>query len=177
MKTETRKLYTFLELTDEAQERALEEWLAGETEYHWADEWKESLKGFEDVFPVKAKDWQVDPYRGSWVTIDNTWESPNVLDLEGIRAWKYLENHGLFDIARKEYCPFTGYCGDENLLDPVRAFRKNPRGSIRELMQDCVDSWASGFQADMEWQTSEEYARDHLENDDLEMYLENGGTA
>lgn len=53
-------------------------------------------------------------------------------------------------------CPFTGYCMDYPLLQPIRDFIARPNKSTTwaELLQDCMSQWAHDCNADYEHCTS-----------------------
>ena len=75
-------------------------------------------------------------------------------------------------------CPLTGFCADESLLDPIRKFLKNPseKKTYTDLMQECLDSWASAYQDDIEYQDSEEAVDESIIANGYE-FLENGKLA
>jgi hypothetical protein len=61
-------------------------------------------------------------------------------------------------------CPFTGYCFDEVLLDPIRAFLKKPDSrSYLDLMNDCVANWAKAYQDELEYNDSDEAVDEMLD--------------
>lgn len=59
MRTETIGLYKFDELSDEAKEVAVNWWLKCEaSDYVWDRNNRETLKQFEEIFPVKVTNWE-----------------------------------------------------------------------------------------------------------------------
>ncbi len=184
------KVFTYDQLSDEAKETAREWYLGNNFDYAWSDEWRQSLEEFCKVFPITVKNWEVDDWNHSFRLIMDT--DDNVEELSGIRLRTYILNNyysTLFE--RKHYgkyaknettgkwkyqrysrcqwietdCPFTGYCGDYSVLQPIREFLKTPKSTttFKDLMDDCIESLFTDWQKDMEWQRSEEYVADHLE--------------
>ena len=92
-------------------------------------------------------------------------------ELSGVRAWKWLQNNGWFDLAENSDCPLTGYCGDECLFDAIREFKAKPDSrTLAELFQDCADGWHKGYSDDIEYQNSDEYIREQIEVNQYEFY-------
>lgn len=169
MRTELVTYYRFGELSDEAQEKATEDWrnagLAGDA---WGAEWRGSLKKFEALAPIDVIDvidyWSIDPWgrsftRTLWYGCEDT------AGLTYVRAWKWLENNGWFaDSMIGGNCPFTGYYGDEVLLDAIRRFKSKPEKhtTLCELFQECVEDWRIAWEKDIEYQNSDEAIREAL---------------
>ena len=67
-------------------------------------------------------------------------------------------------------CPFTGYCGDESLLDPIHKFIANPSSgtTLEDLMQECGNSWIAEGVSDEENFQSLEWFADHAEANEYE---------
>ena len=197
--TTTVELFAFSELDSEAREVAVSERMTRNAEDPiWCDEWRDSLTGGADAFGLTIQDWRVDPWGASYVTMAADWEGL-CLDYgyggdepTGVRLWKLLgrvireweESSGKV-MLNGGGCPFTGYCGDENFLDPLREFMSRPKAGVdfETLMGECCDSWAKGYASDLEWQAGEERARDELEMEEAEeiamggdpfMFLESG---
>jgi hypothetical protein len=187
--TTTHTVYKYTELSPESQERARDaararDWYGDP----WAEEWRDTLKRAADAFSVEAGDWSVDVYgrRGTYANLrvrdDDVYgrrgttyanlrvRDDDVAELAGVRAWKYLRAHYADAIA--EDCPFTGYCGDESLLAPLRAFlaRPNTTSTVQDIMDECASAWAYGWRDDIEHQFSDEYVVDDLEVNEREFY-------
>jgi hypothetical protein len=169
--TITHTVYKYTELSPESQERARDaararDWYGDA----WAEEWRDTLKRAADAFSVEAGDWSVDVYgrRGTYANLRV--RDDDVAELAGVRAWKYLRAHYADAIA--EDCPFTGYCGDESLLAPLRAFlaRPNTTSTVQDIMDECASAWAYGWRDDIEHQFSDEYVADDLEVNEREFY-------
>ncbi len=168
MRQKTITLYTFDELSDEAKANACEAFRNNGFEYHWSDEWKQSLRGFLDAFPVNLKNWSVS-------TCGQTWFKYAMMNEDDAD----LTGQALADIlpVLGEECPFTGYCGDESFLAPYRAFMLKPdERSYSELMSDCLNSGFNDWESDMEHQESDEYIGDFLQANGYE-FEENGNMA
>lgn len=176
MRTVTQKIYTIGELSKDAQERAHAQYLEG-IDYFWGDEWKESMEEFCKLFPVKVTDYEISTGSPTFAHIDLTC-SDEIADFSGDALRVYLMQNFKETIEAKDGCPFTGYCGDESLLTPIRQFlkAKTRNDTMRELMQECLDTWAADWKADMENQESMEYFKEHAEANDYE-FLRDGSDA
>jgi hypothetical protein len=153
-------VYKLDELGAAMQQRVIEDWRAGD-QFFWEDEWRDSLHAFAKIAPIKVRDWSVG-YGGTYVTFDM---DDNIADLSGIRAYKWLVNNGWAKLAAGQDCPFTGYCGDENLLDAIRTAIGNPASisSLRDVFADALHGWAKGFEADLDYWHSEEAIREDID--------------
>jgi len=149
MKTKTINIYSFDELSEEAKEKALQDYRERQTEIFWMDETIESLKGlFKNCSGVSLKDYSLDKYN-SWIHIEFT--NDEVEEFTGKRALAWIENNLLSNIRykwginyikdrvwtsdcvkslrkdgyfihladTKKDCPFTGYYADDDLLDDL----------------------------------------------------------
>lgn len=176
MRTETitKTIYKFDELPKSAQETVIENWRCND-HFHGGDEWQDSLKGFQEYFPVTVIDWEVSFCSHSYISfrINNYYSFDNYEDLKSIRLWKYINNNWL-DLLDGN-CPFTGVCFDENLLDAIRNFHKNPNLDMTfdDLMQLCLDDWVEGYKKDMEYWYTAESIKEDIEGNEHEFY-ENG---
>ena len=160
MKTKTITIYTINELSENAQENAHNNWLRDD-HYPWETENRQSLEAFADVFPIKVKSWEYGGY--SCPSINWTFTGDDTLsEMKGIRLWKYLKNN--YTERKFKYgnnllggdYPFTGYCMDEDLIDPIRSFMNKPdkTASFNDLMGDCLNSWLSACNSDAEYNHS-----------------------
>ena len=156
MRTETIEVFTFDELSESAKEVARNWYRSGEV-WHWGGEWWNSAVAFSAIAPIDIRgvDWdRADP--------DMRWSGDDDLrELSGVRAWKWLQNNGWFDLAAKNVmgdCTLTGYCGDCDFFDPIEKHRRHPAGvpDLETLFRDCVYSWAFAGRRDMEWCYSDE---------------------
>jgi hypothetical protein len=153
-------VYKLDELDVAMQQRVIEGWRAGD-QFFWEDEWRDSLHAFAKLAPIKVRDWSVG-YGGTYVTFDM---DDDIADLSGVRAYKWLVNNGWAKLAAGQDCPFTGYCGDENLLDAIRTAIGNPASisSLRDVFADALHGWAKGFEADLDYWHSEEAVREDID--------------
>lgn len=165
MRQETINIYQFEELNEKAQETALE-WYRNVQDIHWGDEAIESLTKFCEWFGIELCDWSYGLYDG--VTIKTNIEYLSYGDKDVQYSKKYFLD-GL-----SEDCPFTGYCMDETLLDPIRKLKSNDTYAVRiELLQSCLDNWVSNFEAELEHQQTDEYIKENIICNEYE-FLENG---
>lgn len=154
IKTKVVELPTFEQLTDEEKEKALDNYRAQGHEYAWSGEAVDSFKAFCDNMPLTVQDWSVGG-RGEGVFF--SMDGDNIEELTGNRLHKYLTNNGYFDLV-KECCCFTGYCMDDNIVDPIRQFQSkiDLNLTFKELMGDCFHAWIKAYNDDVEYQDSAE---------------------
>jgi len=173
MRTITTTLYKYDELpTDEAKQKAID-WYRGceESDPTWHREWCNSLNAFVELFNLDC-DTRYERLYFNYGRIDD-----NILELKGLRLWKYLHNRDYVKRIAKD-CPFTGYCGDESILDPLRAFIKAPNKNttLEELLRDCLSSFETAWEKDREYLTSDESIIEHIQINEYE-FTENGSIA
>lgn len=154
MRTITKNIYTFDELSDEAKERAIENYRALGIPFAWHDEAIASIKAIADVLNCSYS-WY--SYDGVDYTVylepEDNWryDDTDITELEGRRAWAYIENnfiskaerpktyylnHVIYCDGRKNWsrkskinytindCPFTGYCMDCCFSEAWRDWKK-----------------------------------------------------
>lgn len=160
-------LYKLGELDERTQQRVIDGWRAND-QFPWGDEWRESLDAFAKIAPLTIRDWSVG-YRSNGVTFDM---DEDVADLSGNEAQQWLIANGWQKLAQNQDCPFTGYCGDEVLLDAIRTALGNPSSisSLRSVFADALHDWAKGFERDMDYWASEEAIREDIEANDYEFH-------
>jgi hypothetical protein len=164
--------YKFDELDPKVQAKVVEQWRYNDT-FHWGDEWRDSLKAFAGRAPLTIRDWSVG-YPGTYVSFEMD-EDDNYGDglgtMSGVRAWKWLVNNGWNRLVGGD-CPFTGYCGDEALLDAIRTALAYPSKitSLRSVFQDALHDWAKAFEQDLDYWHSEEAIREDIEANGYEFY-------
>ncbi len=153
MRQETINIYNFEDLPDEGKAKAIENFKSNQ-ELFWGDEWIDSLKIFCDKFGVELCDWSYGFYEGARI-------STNIEYFEYGKDYTF-DHETLKRIGLDKECPFTGYCADEDLLAPIRAITEGENPLRIDILQDCLDSWLSGFNADIESQQSDEYITDYI---------------
>lgn len=163
-------LYKFDELEERVQQRVIDGWRNGD-HFFWDDEWQDSLNAFEKVAPIKVRNWEIG-YRSNGVTFDM---DENIADLSGDEARDWLIQNGwdaLANPGERKSCPFTGYIGDESLLDAIRAAISNPSSisSLRDLFSEALHDWAKAFERDLDYWHSEEAIREDIEANDYEFH-------
>jgi hypothetical protein len=165
MQTITIEIFTFDELPESAKERARDWYRAQGDCWHWQDEWWQSAQAFSEIAPIDIMGADYDR-----MEFDARWKNncPDVRDLSGLRAWKWLQNNGWFDLANKNAmgdCTLTGYCGDCPLFDPIEQYATKPLDvpSLLELFRDCAYAWLKAARDDMEWHYSDECVGEYLE--------------
>jgi len=189
-KTITIEVYSIKELPEKVQQKVYYEWLSNVV-YPWADDNRETLEAFENIFPIKVKDWEYGGYNNNYIHFEMTCE-PEIEELRGIRLLAYLYNN-YFDylfkgkyysiskyingkyqyksrrskVIKENSCVLTGYCIDDDILKPVYDFLKKPDNrTFYDLMKECLESWLTACNNDYEYCTSFEYFIEEAENND-----------
>ena len=200
--TTTTEFFTFDELSEEAQQRAIQE-VRGQgvdTSHTW-HEARQSVTPFCDLFGV-------DTGRNSWLDIRTGNVDDNICQLTGQRLRTYLINNfpsafferkyrnsyhredrptphpmrkvepwskgGYWVTLRSNFetessCPFTGVCYDEDLLQPLKEFIKQPDGrTFEDLMNEAGESLRISLENEDEYRNSDEAIREDIEANEIE---------
>lgn len=195
MRTIQTNIYSFYELSKEAQERAFNEWLSY-AEYPYFDDFNETIKEFENLFNGKIQVSYLD-YNVRNIFY-NSYLDEDIECLKGIRLAKYLWNNFGDILYKGEYyasnynskrelktrrskvmfkyeCPLTGCYTDHCLLDPMVEFMQKPNEDITlmELIERCFNSFIREMKDSVEsWYCMDAF-NDECEVNDWEFY-ENG---
>ena len=176
METKTYTVYKFEELSEEAKEKAIEHFRDNVVDFPWSDEYIEGMKAFAEFFNISLGRWSVGG-RGECVPFEL---SEEMEALSGRKLKRYLKENYLERKNKHGHkpldgqCFFTGFCGDEDLLDPMRKFFKYP-GKIeaKELFEDCFNAWIKAYNADRDYQYTDKSIIETIQENDYD-FLENG---
>ena len=156
MKTVKINVYTLLELSDEAQEKAHTDYLYNGFEPFGIDEDLESIKEFAQVFfGVGLKDWNISTYERSFIKTDATQEH-----FRGIKPAEITDSD------------LTGHCLDGILVDAFQSSVKE-KGDVKSAFFESIEAGISYLIKDVEYQESFDYFAEHSEANDYE-YLVSG---
>lgn len=187
MKTVNLNLYSFDELSENAQEKVISTWRDND-QYFWDSENTDSLNAFCKIFDIKIKDYEYG-YRNYINSSFNL--SLDILEFKNVVAYKYLWSNYKSDIFKpKQYYKngkkrlskiqlnndfvLTGYYIDNEILAPIYDFLKKPdNSSIEDLLNDCLNNWLSAGRKDYEYWNSEECIREEIKDNDY-LFLANG---
>lgn len=200
MRQKTINVYKFDELPDRAKEHVINKWREN-SNYAWASENLDTLKAFESIFPIRAIDWAYGDRNFIFFQFTADADTENLTGhrlstylwnnyREYIYKGKYFSTSGHYD-EKKGYhyksrhsriildscCPLTGYCIDDDILEPVFKFMKKPDDrNFYDLMDDCLQAWISACNLDFEYQNSDAAIIETIEINEYEFY-ENGEVA
>jgi len=91
------KVYTFAELSDDAKENVFNEFRESIDDYFWHNDNAETLKAFEDIFPIKHSDYRYGCQNYINSSIEESaidyYYSTEILEFTGIRLYKYIVNN------------------------------------------------------------------------------------
>jgi hypothetical protein len=202
MRTITKTLYTLAELPEEIQEQIIErerERFYRSGDLPWQKEIIDSLLAVFEKARIKVTRCEIGCY--SYSDIHFAMDE-NVKHLKGKRAIAWLENNLLAQLRepvrpiafrhpkrdvplrkqRQSYytvpgairdCPLTGYCPDETYLDSLK---KDLREGVtlRDAFANLADVARKLLEDEYEYQSSDEYLRENLEENE---YTEDGREA
>tara|TARA_R100000008_G_C3576039_1_gene165338 strand:- start:953 stop:1540 length:588 start_codon:yes stop_codon:yes gene_type:complete len=192
MRVEHQIILKFSELSEEAKQKAHENYITKGMIDFDIEENRKSLNEFEKYFPIKIKDWEYG-YR-NFINWEMDYLDNEILELKGNRLRTYLINNYMDGLEKpktyysKNYkkkrkskiqksidCPFTGFYLDNEILQPIFNFIKNPDKyqDLESIMNDCLNEWISICNANIEYQESSEYFEEMVEANEYE-FLENG---
>lgn len=199
MRTITKNLYRFDELTSEAQQNALENYRSKYFEFGWQDEIINTIRKI-----ARAMNCDYNYYSYDGITYDVSFTPVDFDDeLQGKRAWAFIENnfitpneqpktywlnHVLYCDGRKNWvrkskiwfnifdCPFTGYIADCCFFEAWCDWRNNfsSKSTVADFLDAVAEKLSKEWTSDNEYQYSDEGIIELIEANDFEFY-ENGG--
>ena len=197
MKTIEIKLYKFEELSEAAQQAAIQQWQEQDSDNWCLKELIDSLKAFAEAFNINLYNYSLCDYSHIDARLGHI--NDEILELSGARLVTYIYNnykHILYeckgygdyrklpsnkwDYKRRSKskiintcCPFTGVCFDEDILDPIRNFMLRPgKDNYEQLLQDCINSAEISANNAVEWENSSEYISETLIANDYDFTKE-----
>lgn len=188
MKTISFDVYSFDELSEDAQ-RAARENSPFDFSDDYGDDYRATLKAFEDIFDIKVYRYSVGGcYCPDWdfVTAGRADDAP---DGDALRLARFMWNNYAGDILKGKYystrgeyingkyiyksrrskikktmddCPLTGSGTDYYILDPVVdcLHYKRRFDSYRELIDECLYEFFRAWAGDIEYCNDFEYFAD-----------------
>ena len=192
MRTITTTLYLFDELSDEAKEKAIENYRCSMCAFAWQEEMIDSIEAIAKAMNCKAE-W----YSYDGITYDVSFFSQETEDIEslsGKRAWAYIWNNYLYPCrkyktyyafyydGRKNWtrkskisfgwndCPFTGYCADCCFIEAWMEWKKNfnKYSTVGDFIELVAEKLGEEWTSDNEYQISDEYISEFLEINEYE---------
>lgn len=191
--TKTFEVFKLNELSKDIQEQAYNKWLEN-FDYTWSFDNIGTLEEFSKVFNIKVYNWEYDEHSYSYLY---NFKRDEDEQLSGMRLYKFILNNFWSDLfgrrvfhLKNDYfgktrkskilyerksCGLTGYCMDDDIMDPIYEFLKKPSKdfTFRDLIESCLDSFFSACKEDFRYSCSEEKFRLECEENDVE-FLENG---
>ena len=182
MKTIEDKLYKFEELSEAAQQAAIQQWRDQDSDNWSLNEIVDSLKAFAEAFNINLYNYSLCDYSRIDARLGHI--DDEILELSGARLVAYIYNNykhilyerrgyrdyskllnGKWDYKRRSRikiintcCPFTGVCFDEDILDPIRNFMLKPgRENYEDLLQKCISAAEISANNAVDWENSSEY--------------------
>lgn len=196
MKTHTITTYSFNELSDEAKEKALEDYRENNCdEIFWQKEMVQSVLGLFDYCDgVTLKDYALG-IQGSYVKVSFeqdvahfdkrraiAWLENNLLDklripftsytIKTSKRFKYKGYGEYYRAENIESCPFTGYCFDDDLIHYLIHEVKN-YGDLESAFCGIAQEFEKHLLDEWEYMSSEEHIKTYFEDFDCQ-FLENG---
>lgn len=187
MKTISINLYSFNELSDKAKQRAMDDHTST-SDFFWGDPYISSIKKGLDAFNCSLVNYSIDWGCSSHSNFKIRYGLvPS--EITGLRLRTYILNNFYAALyCRRKYgkrkskiaykktcCPFTGYIGDDDFLQPIRDFISRPceHTNFDNLMDECVEAVIASGCKDYDYCCTEEYLSEHFEANDYQ-FTENG---
>ena len=189
--TRTIQVYKVSELRNDAKDSAYYRWLENEP-YGWESDNRKTLDEFVKVFPVKVTHWEysdssysirselttddVPATMSRWRLATYIWNNygPTLFPGKYYSKGRYVGGKYQYKsrrskiILQPQNCCLTGFCRDEDILDPVYDFLKRPDSTtFEQLMRDCCKAWAKACSDDMEASTTMEVFEEYCEDNDM----------
>lgn len=194
--TITKNLYLFNELSDEAKEKAIEEYRSDyDLLFTWQEEMMNTIKVIAKAMNCRAE-WG--SYDGiTYKVFFSSFEEEDIESLSGVRAWAYIWNNYLY--PNREYktywkdkvlycdgrknwkrkskisfgwddCPFTGYCADCCFIEAWRIWEKNfnKYSTVGDFIELVAEKLGEEWTSDNKYQMSDEYISEILEINEYE---------
>ena len=174
---QTRTLYSFDELSDEAKERARDWYRSFPDIWGWASDWINSAEAFERIAPIEIRGWDIDR-----ASVSVEWSDDSAIgELSGLRAWKWLQNNNWFKWAndnKQGACTMTGYCGDCPFGDAIAAYADKPLSvpDLEQVFYEACQAWVCAARDDMEYSYSDESVDESIRANEYE-FTESGEIA
>lgn len=172
MKTIQIKLYSFNELSKDAQETAIENVRENITDYYHDRDALNSLKEFAKHFNSELKGWEIDFFNTSFSSV----KFAEVEEMEESELKELIMQMGEFNpetLKGLGDCKFTGVCFDEDAADGARkAFFAGER-DVNEILQAGFNTWLKSVHADTDFLTSDEGIKEEIEANEYD-FTEDG---
>lgn len=191
MKTVSINVFSFSELSTEAQAVAIEKQRENVDIHCDNSEYEKSLETFADQFGLKSN-YSIGAYCHSKVSIGVNQLEHDIHDLYGVRALAYINNKtALLDSKVKvytlatgtcrkskivkhnyQYSGLTGYHGDFVLIEQLIESIKNGE-CLGTALNQSVDKFCEVWQEDLESKLEDDYLIEELNASEYD-YLESG---
>lgn len=186
------KIYSFDELSEEAQRRAWMNHAKNLGEFGWNSEYLATLEAFEKAFDIEVK-YAIDE-NAYYYEFQQNAEPP---EMDWLRFARYIWNQYAHQIQRGKYygkinkagrhifryskatveytCNFTGFAADMTITGPVWdcIHYKRQYSNYEDLMHDCLIEFFEEWRADMEYETTIECFEEYCAANELE-FTEDG---
>ena len=197
MRTIERQIYRYDELSEQAQQVAIESMREGISSVRIESdsyEYRNTLDKIENIFGVKVYDWSVNEYnsyfRFEFTHIDEETENEPRLLLRYLNTnvLPYIDNKKRYyskmaRASRKsrilcnnsyDYCLTGCWCDNaiDNALNNIKQSVKN-KFNAREFVNSILEGFFEQWQNDYEFALSDEYISEEIDANDYEFY-ENG---
>lgn len=160
MRTITKNVYLFSELSEPAKEKARDWWRGRGFEYSWSMESRASIKAFCDLFDVDLVDYSISAY----CPVDYTTNRKT----HHFCGWNKKRVNAIPDFL-------TGYCLDQDLVLTLKK-EFGQHGDLKAAFESAIHAGFTAWRDDMEYQLSDDAVDETLIANEYEFY-ENGGLA
>ena len=198
--TNTFNVYSFEELSEEAKEKAIDNFRYDGSYLSWQDETVNSIEKISKAMNCIAECYSYDGIKYYVSFTSNEYE--DIEALKGKRAYAYIVNNYLmpnksyktywkdrciYADGRKNWkrksnlfynwdnCPFTGYYMDCCFIEAWKKWEKNfnKNSTVEDFIELVANNLAEDWTKDNEYQQTDEYIIEMIEINDYE-FLEDG---
>jgi hypothetical protein len=184
MRTKKVKIYKLHELSDEARQKAIDDFRY-EEQYPWNDYNKGVIDAFIEMISIIKVDKAYYGDRDHGVEWEFYYGTEHIGDLSGIRLLKYLWNNFSSTLYSGKYYSkgkisrhskvileeniLTGYYIGANILKPIFDFMNKPNESIdfSDLINDCFHEWVKACEANLDYYFSDENIANTIELNEI----------
>ena len=178
MKTALTQLYSYSELSEQAQVRALAKKAEQVDTDHLGDEMRASLKAVCEACSLRLTDWNFGAYCQDW----KAKVTGSADDYQGNKAlaWflRVLMRHGYSRPSKFEeltfpgICGFTGVCYDEDVVETV--WKSLLEGeTVAEAFDQVAHTFSENWEREDDYQRTPEAILEYLDTSE-EVYTEEG---
>ena len=179
----TVEIFTYNELSEDAKEKAYQNWLNKDREFFYRDEYMETIHKGLDHFGFNLTNWSFEYWNASNAYIKITSSHDEEIEElfgHGLAGYLIVHYSDIWSRYGKKYvnlfndndCTLTGVCHDNSFIQIINDFIKNPTNiSFLELMKKATMEVFSDMQKEYEYCESKEYFEQEAEANEYQYFI------